>query len=67
MTPFDLTGRIAVVTGGNGGIGLGMAQGLAAAGAEIVLAARDAEKAGRALAGLGGKGSFIAFDAAEEQ
>ena len=33
MTVFDLTGRVAVVTGGNGGIGLGMAKGLAAAGA----------------------------------
>ena len=31
FTPFDLTGKVAVVTGGNGGIGLGMAQGLAAA------------------------------------
>jgi len=35
MTLFDLTGRIAVVTGGNGGIGLGMAKGLATAGAEV--------------------------------
>ena len=35
FTPFDLTGKVAVVTGGNGGIGLGMAQGLAAAGADI--------------------------------
>ena len=29
MNPFDLTGKVAIVTGGNGGIGLGMAQGLA--------------------------------------
>ena len=36
---FDLTGRCAVVTGGNGGIGLGMARGLAKAGARIVVAA----------------------------
>src|SRR5262245_57946921 len=66
MTPFDLTGRVAVVTGGNGGIGLGMAQGLAAARADVVVAARNAEKAQAALAALGGKGVFIAFDAAEE-
>jgi len=43
MTTFDLSGRVAVVTGGNGGIGLGMAQGLAAAGAAVVLAARKWE------------------------
>ncbi len=66
MTSFDLSGRVAVVTGGNGGIGLGMAQGLAGAGAEVVVAARNAEKAESALATLGGKGHFIAFDAADE-
>ena len=33
MQMFDLSGKVAIVTGGNGGIGLGMAQGLAAAGA----------------------------------
>ena len=33
---FDLAGRVAIVTGGNGGIGLGMATGLAEAGAAIV-------------------------------
>ena len=39
MSLFDLTGRVAIVTGGNGGIGLGMARGLAGAGATLVLAA----------------------------
>jgi NAD(P)-dependent dehydrogenase (short-subunit alcohol dehydrogenase family) len=34
---FDLTGKVALVTGGNGGIGLGMAEGLAAAGADLVV------------------------------
>jgi 2-dehydro-3-deoxy-D-gluconate 5-dehydrogenase len=38
MSLFDLSGRVAIVTGGNGGIGLGMAQGLASAGAILVLA-----------------------------
>ncbi len=33
MAMFDLSGRVAVITGGNGGIGLGMAKGLAQAGA----------------------------------
>ena len=44
MNPFDLSGRVAIVTGGNGGIGLGMARGLAAASAKVVVAARQAQK-----------------------
>lgn len=47
--PFDLTGKVALVTGGNGGIGLGMAEGLAAAGAEVVIWGRSAEKNAAAL------------------
>ena len=46
---FDLTGKVAVVTGGNGGIGLGIAMGLAGAGANIVIAARSVEKTAQAL------------------
>ena len=66
MTMFDLTGRVAVVTGGNGGIGLGMARGLAAAGARVVVAARNAEKAEAALAELGNQSTFIALNVADE-
>ena len=66
MTLFDLTGRVAVVTGGNGGIGLGMARGLAAADANVVVAARNTEKAEAAVAALGGKSTFIALDVADE-
>ena len=47
MKLFDLSGRVAIVTGGNGGIGLGMARGLAAAGAAVVVAGRDRDKSAR--------------------
>jgi 2-deoxy-D-gluconate 3-dehydrogenase len=66
MTLFDLSGRVAIVTGGNGGIGLGMVGGLAAAGARIVVAARDRDKAEKANAELGQESSFVPFDAANE-
>ena len=54
---FDLSGKVAVVTGGNGGIGLGMALGLARAGARVVVAARDARKSEEAVAALRAAGS----------
>jgi 2-deoxy-D-gluconate 3-dehydrogenase len=69
MTLFDLTGRVAAVTGGNGGIGLGMAKGLAAAGAAVVVAARNIEKgeaAAAMLAASGARSAFIALDVADE-
>jgi len=50
---FDLSGRVAVVTGGNGGIGLGMARGLTAAGAWVAVVGRNAEKNKAAVAELG--------------
>lgn len=46
---FDLTGKVAIVTGGNGGLGLGIALGLAGAGADIVVAARDPVKTAAAM------------------
>ena len=53
MDLFDLSGKVAVVTGGNGGIGLGMARGLKAAGAELMLAGRNVAKGEQAAAKLG--------------
>ena len=54
---FELRNKVAVVTGGNGGIGLGMAQGLARAGARVVIAARDAAKSGAAVDSLRSSGT----------
>jgi 2-deoxy-D-gluconate 3-dehydrogenase len=62
---FDLSGRVALVTGGNGGIGLGMAQGLAACGARIVFTGRRAEKNAAALAALPPGTIAIAADLTE--
>jgi 2-dehydro-3-deoxy-D-gluconate 5-dehydrogenase len=49
---FDLGGKVAVVTGGNGGIGLGMARGLAEAGAGIAIVGRNEAKSAAAVAEL---------------
>ncbi len=65
MNLFDLTGKVALVTGGNGGIGLAMAQGMASCGASIVIAGRNEAKAGPALASLrqlGARCVFVAGD-----
>ena len=65
MKLFDLSGRVAIVTGGNGGIGLGMACGLAAAGASVVVAGRDQDKSKAAvseLEGLGARALAVAVD-----
>ena len=56
MSAFDLAGRVALVTGGNGGIGLGMARGLAEAGASIAIGARNLDKSQAAAAQLGALG-----------
>ncbi|MBQ8106633.1 MAG: glucose 1-dehydrogenase [Afipia sp.] len=64
-SPFDLTGKIAIVTGGNGGIGLGMALGLARAGAGIVIAGRNkdnSEEAVRDIEALGASALAVSVD-----
>ena len=70
MSLFDLKGRVALVTGGNGGIGLGMARGLAGAGADVVIAGRKAEKskgAAAELAKLGVRTAAVEVDVADEK
>jgi len=67
---FDLKGKVAIVTGGNGGIGLGMARGLASAGARVIVAARNASKsesAVRELKALGSDAFALAVDVADER
>jgi 2-deoxy-D-gluconate 3-dehydrogenase len=65
-----LAGQVAIVTGGNGGIGLGMARGLASAGARVVVAARNAEKSRAAVDEIGRLGAAeplpIEVDVADE-
>ena len=62
---FDLAGRTAIVTGGNGGIGLGMARGLVACGARVAVVGRNAEKNASAVAALGGEAFALQADLAE--
>lgn len=65
MNLFTLKGKVAIVTGGNGGIGLGMARGIASLGAAVVIAGRNEDKAGAALAALreiGAEADFISAD-----
>jgi 2-deoxy-D-gluconate 3-dehydrogenase len=70
LNVFDLNGKVAIVTGGNGGIGLGMARGLAGAGARVVVAARNEEKSGaavRELQALGSEALALSVDVTDER
>lgn len=70
MDLFDLSGRTAIITGGNGGLGLAMARGLAKAGANVAIWARNADKNAAAVEELRalGRGDVLALtcDVAED-
>lgn len=69
LSLFDLTGRVAIVTGGNTGIGFGIASGLARAGCAVVVAGRRAEvnrAAADALIQAGGTAAGIEADVSDE-
>jgi 2-deoxy-D-gluconate 3-dehydrogenase len=69
MDLFDLHGKVAIVTGGNGGIGLGMARGLAQAGAAVAIVGRNAERthaAVRELEGLGARALGVQVDVTDQ-
>lgn len=68
--PFDLSGKVALVTGGNGGIGFGMAEALAEAGADVVIWGTNPQKteeAGTVLAGTGRKVLAAQVDVSDEE
>ena len=68
--PFDLAGKVAIVTGGNGGIGLGMARGLANAGAALAIVGRNEAKSNAAVAELkqgGAKAMAVVADVTDKE
>ena len=65
--PFDLTGRCAVVTGGNGGIGYGMAEALIASGARVAIWGSNPEKTAKAKASLGANAEAFVCDVSNEE
>lgn len=69
MKCFDLTGKVAIITGGNGGLGLGIAKGLASEGCAVALVGRNQEKIDKAVAemeALGAKAIGVQADVSKE-
>jgi NAD(P)-dependent dehydrogenase (short-subunit alcohol dehydrogenase family) len=68
---FDLTGKVALVTGGNKGLGKAMARGFAEAGADVVIASRHEDELKSALdeilSGTGRKGVYVVTDVANRE
>ena len=65
FNPFDLTGKAALITGANGGIGLGMAEGLAAAGCKVAVWGQNPEKNAKAKAALEAYGGQVLVQAVD--
>ena len=69
MKCFDLTGKVAIITGGNGGLGLGIAKGLASEGCAVALVGRNQEKIDKAVAemkDIGAKAIGVKADVSKE-
>ena len=69
MKCFDLTGKVAIITGGNGGLGLGIAKGLASEGCAVALVGRNQEKINKAVAemeAIGAKAIGVKADVSKE-
>ena len=69
FAPFDLTGKVALITGGNSGIGLGMAIGLAQAGADVCIWGTNPDKnaaAEKEILAVGGKAAALRCDVSQE-
>ena len=69
FAPFDLTGKVTLITGGNSGIGLGMALGLAQAGADVCIWGTNPEKnaaAEKEILAVGGKAAALRCDVSQE-
>ena len=69
MKCFDLTGKVAIITGGNGGLGLGIAKGLASEGCAVALVGRNQDKIDKAVAEmteLGAKAIGVQADVSKE-